>query len=196
VAMIECPECGKSISDQAENCPECGYPIKAIVHIESTVGYKSQPNINDKQKRLIRIGAVVLAVVLGCVLISQNVLITANERLAYENCKFLKNALKNPASFMLYDDIMIYPHDDDYDTLVYISYGGTNSYGGMVKSVAVFEETTYLGDYNDDKSDFDTLSEYDYFILARLPYKLNYLMNGNDKGFTYVNANKIMRKLS
>jgi len=28
MAMITCPECGKSISSEAANCPECGYPIK------------------------------------------------------------------------------------------------------------------------------------------------------------------------
>ena len=25
--LIKCPECGKEISDKAENCPNCGYPI-------------------------------------------------------------------------------------------------------------------------------------------------------------------------
>lgn len=28
MALIKCPECGKEISDNAENCPHCGYPIK------------------------------------------------------------------------------------------------------------------------------------------------------------------------
>lgn len=27
MAMINCPECGKKISDQASNCPNCGYII-------------------------------------------------------------------------------------------------------------------------------------------------------------------------
>lgn len=27
MAMINCPECGKEISDQANNCPNCGYVI-------------------------------------------------------------------------------------------------------------------------------------------------------------------------
>lgn len=29
MALINCPECGKEISDQAANCPNCGYPIKS-----------------------------------------------------------------------------------------------------------------------------------------------------------------------
>lgn len=27
MALINCPECGKQISNNAENCPNCGYPI-------------------------------------------------------------------------------------------------------------------------------------------------------------------------
>lgn len=35
MAMIQCPECGKEISDQAQTCPHCGNPIHPIV-IEKT----------------------------------------------------------------------------------------------------------------------------------------------------------------
>ena len=27
MALINCPECGKEVSDQSNNCPNCGYPI-------------------------------------------------------------------------------------------------------------------------------------------------------------------------
>ena len=27
MAMIECPECGRMVSDQATTCPKCGYPV-------------------------------------------------------------------------------------------------------------------------------------------------------------------------
>jgi hypothetical protein len=27
MALINCPECGASVSDQAEKCPNCAYPI-------------------------------------------------------------------------------------------------------------------------------------------------------------------------
>ena len=27
MALIECPECKKEISDKAKECPHCGYPI-------------------------------------------------------------------------------------------------------------------------------------------------------------------------
>ena len=28
MALVTCPECGKEVSEQAENCVNCGYPIK------------------------------------------------------------------------------------------------------------------------------------------------------------------------
>src|SRR5207248_1972309 len=28
-ALVQCPECGKSVSTKAANCPECGFPLKA-----------------------------------------------------------------------------------------------------------------------------------------------------------------------
>jgi len=31
MALITCPECGKSVSDQATACPACGFPLRAEV---------------------------------------------------------------------------------------------------------------------------------------------------------------------
>lgn len=30
MALISCPECKTTVSDQASNCPHCGYPIKQV----------------------------------------------------------------------------------------------------------------------------------------------------------------------
>jgi hypothetical protein len=30
--LIECPECKRQVSDQAEGCPHCGHPIRSSVH--------------------------------------------------------------------------------------------------------------------------------------------------------------------
>lgn len=43
MALINCPECGKEISDSAMNCPNCGYPInkkssEKIVISKATAG--------------------------------------------------------------------------------------------------------------------------------------------------------------
>jgi hypothetical protein len=32
MALINCPECGAQISDQAPTCPQCGFPIAPAAH--------------------------------------------------------------------------------------------------------------------------------------------------------------------
>ena len=34
MALINCPECGKQISNNAENCPNCGHPINKKIYSE------------------------------------------------------------------------------------------------------------------------------------------------------------------
>lgn len=36
MALIECPECGKKISDSAKCCPNCGCPVKSRVRISNS----------------------------------------------------------------------------------------------------------------------------------------------------------------
>ena len=52
MALIMCPECGKSISDKAEYCPHCGIPAKYFPKPEQSADnkfneddYKNLPNI-------------------------------------------------------------------------------------------------------------------------------------------------------
>lgn len=42
MALIECPECKKEISDQSEICIHCGYPIAAML--------KKQKELEQKKK--------------------------------------------------------------------------------------------------------------------------------------------------
>lgn len=35
MALINCPECGREVSDKAEKCPNCGYNIgKQMIEME------------------------------------------------------------------------------------------------------------------------------------------------------------------
>ena len=38
MAMINCPECGKEISDNAKSCPNCGYSLKKSFKKKSKKG--------------------------------------------------------------------------------------------------------------------------------------------------------------
>ena len=38
MALITCPECGKSVSDQAQSCPHCGFPLKKDASFDGKLG--------------------------------------------------------------------------------------------------------------------------------------------------------------
>ena len=42
MALIECPECGKEISDRAEFCPHCGLPSAFFIEKPKTVVKKNK----------------------------------------------------------------------------------------------------------------------------------------------------------
>jgi len=77
MALIECNECGKEISDRADTCPNCGNPIKAVIENavspeEGAGDRAADANGNDdagankavkNSKNLMRIGIGVIAAI-------------------------------------------------------------------------------------------------------------------------------------
>lgn len=47
MSLINCPECGKEISDKAKTCPHCGYPLEEYVS-------KTKESKNEKDYDLIK----------------------------------------------------------------------------------------------------------------------------------------------
>ena len=167
MALIVCPECGNQVSDQAHMCPKCGYLLQ-----ESKSG-KAKKWVLERKKLLIFLIAITS---LGFLVFSAlGSSLNDYEKQALENCQALQRALKNPQSFSLCGDIYVDSRQDDdfgFETVYYISYSGTNSYGGVVQQMAVFDGNKYLGDYEDEKSDFYDEDEYYRFKLACFQYEL------------------------
>lgn len=46
MALITCPECGKEVSDQAQNCIHCGFPLKKTSESDAT-----KPSIDLPEKK-------------------------------------------------------------------------------------------------------------------------------------------------
>lgn len=53
MALINCPECGKEVSNAAESCPHCGYPIKKYVENmqNKRIEYETQQKKENEQKK-------------------------------------------------------------------------------------------------------------------------------------------------
>ena len=175
MAIINCPECGKEISDKSETCIHCGYPLKESmseeVPKEKTSGRASVKSVLEnlgsrigKKGLFILLGAalVIVAIILISV-INQNVL-NEKEQYVYKVVAEYKEMLKDPDSMVLRGDIL-YVKNSSYDTYVAFSASGNNSYGAPVTSMPIFMNYSYLGDYDDDTDDLDDV--WDAANLAR-----------------------------
>lgn len=70
--MIQCPECGKEVSDQAASCPNCGCPIKIakkkinLSKIKNLKDNSSEIKNNRNSKKII-IGIVAIVVIVAAI---------------------------------------------------------------------------------------------------------------------------------
>ena len=198
MALINCPECQNEVSEHAKLCPHCGYHIK-------------QKKLISSKKTKIVFYKVVIAVIIFLFSIYN---ISPDEEIAITNVKDLKSMLKDPDSLKLYEDVLIIWYTDlegDYNFYTYINYGAKNSYGAMIKSIAMYEGYSYIGDMEDiediniAETDSEKRNERLKLLKAEAPY-LCYMAKGIDnekdiskegvKKVIRVNKNKIMRRIN
>lgn len=194
MSLIKCPECERELSDKAVSCPHCGMPIgTAITDDESKV----DKFIGKRIPRKYAVAAIAV-VVLIVIVVAMSSGLGADGKIALQDCETLQGMCKVPSSFEVYEAIVY--HNKDYGACTYITYGAENSYGAKLKSVAIFADGKYLGNYDDEREDFGSLEEYDRFVLARGQYEF-YLLNGSDKeyadkcGMNFIDTGKLMKKL-
>ncbi len=66
MALIECPECGKKISEKANACPNCGNPMKRS---------KSEPKIEVKGQKegcflqTLNVGCMIIFAIIGLIIL-------------------------------------------------------------------------------------------------------------------------------
>ena len=91
MALTQCPECGKEISDQSSSCINCGYPLNENTKNVPTIKFKQRRNI--KLLLLVVLSFVCVAIVFVPVFFSGNktnngntnsLIITTTEQSAYE----------------------------------------------------------------------------------------------------------------
>ena len=165
MAIINCPECGKEISDKAETCIYCGYPLRAPERAQTmereTPRRKTVMEIlADAGRKIGKKGIIVLliaALVIAGVVASNNML-TENEEYACQVVEKYKRMLKDPDSMVLRGDIL-YVENSDLEKFVAFSASGNNSYGAPVTSMPMFLDRTYVGDYGDEASDLEDREE-------------------------------------
>lgn len=219
MALIKCKECGKKISDTVEVCPHCGITLDESIcpkckneidkdkdEFCSHCGYqlkkeKNNKKINFLNKKLIIIVVIILLISISIFLVKKNSF-TMGEKYALNCTERLIDAMKNPDSFKLQDDILFIDYVDPNSSnneiyiFTYIDYTAENSYGGTVRSTAVYEGYTYIGELED----FDNMERDDENYTVALHSRIAYLERGlygdsENLSSEIVSAKKIASKL-
>lgn len=63
MALMNCPECGKEISDQANACPNCGYPLHSEASTAKTIS--TVPKLSKKAKIILGVSLLAVALIVS-----------------------------------------------------------------------------------------------------------------------------------
>ncbi len=108
MALIECPECGKVVSQTAEACPNCGYAVKKhfdeIAAAETAEKRKAESAVKRQQRNkvlkiIIPIALIVVGVIVG-IIINNKIL---SERTLFSDDKAMMTYLTNKNCWKLDD---------------------------------------------------------------------------------------------
>lgn len=96
MALIQCPECGKEISDLARTCPNCGYPIAPVRHERTEKpfhGKYARPSNKEKWILPVTLGLFMVCVigVIVCVSVQKNKLEPSQKEITVESSAAQEN---------------------------------------------------------------------------------------------------------
>lgn len=165
-----CAECGKEIEIDSQECPFCGCPVEQEKEDNATI-----IKINSKVKKF-KLPIIITAAILIVAAITFGVfqyigsLLSEDEQIAYQSAVVMKNRMRDPDSFRLYDEkflLKVY-NDEGENTITYtvFKYGGANGYGAITTDEAVFKDGEYIGNYADELKEDD--SNYVDMLLFKL----------------------------
>ena len=220
MALINCPECGKEISEISRVCINCGYPLEdneknaqdsnTIDVTPESIAVNSGNKLADKSVSqnlkaiiIVAVVAVVIAVV-GVIafIIDQNTL-NSDEQRIYDLMYDYRLYLKDPDSMQIRDNA-VYMIDDEGNNYAFFTISANNSYGGKVTSVVIYMNHSFMGNYEDVRDsgrDMELTREERIEYLRSEGAFLSWTLHGEkatEHGYTYavsVDCKKIANKL-
>lgn len=161
MALVSCPECKESVSDQAPNCPHCGYRIKQALVAENTQG---SPNVSSGGERNggERVWAWTLGVVIAVSVALMGGIYVHNKAIgpvgwAQDNTvKALREKMKDPDSMVIRSSYVVEKADNKGNQFIYICgiVDGKNSFGGYGGGTRFASKS----EYSQSLDTFDTWS--------------------------------------
>ena len=182
MALINCPECGKEISDTSKSCIHCGYVIDKKISTFDKIIILDKVKKLEKKKRL-GIGAIIAAVLI-CVLCFT---LFGGSPIESEASKYIRETKKidnvKEINAVVCISKKYYGHDEN--TLGYVVLYSTKN----ESEFAYFEEGVYKGNgYNGgDATTSENRTFYNMHALSAITKALEFL---DDEGLTNTSCKK------
>lgn len=143
MALIECPDCGKKISDTVKKCPNCGYHKKVEIN-----------------KNLLIIVGTVAGIILVTIFIvnflSRWRPLTKLEQYAVDCIIDYKKMMKNPESLQIHEIRWLGSEKEGNSILIFADTSGQNGFGGNTRDVICYSvedgKITFIGSSDDDNN--------------------------------------------
>ena len=140
MALTNCKECGKEISDTVKKCPHCGYVNKELKEEKIEKGKR----FIHKYNKIIVTIIIALVICIGGYIgynkkieqdrIKKQIIantLTDDEKMIARVVNKLQTSLKNPESLQVFE--IIYSKADDSSATVIIDSSGQNGFGGVTR---------------------------------------------------------------
>lgn len=143
MALINCPECGQEVSDQAPVCIHCGYPLNEETPLDTPITTKvtkTKTALTRKQKVIVSVCFVAVIFVVYLVLFH----LGREEKYTYD--LIIENAFdfKNPKSIEVISGTAEWD-DEDEEPYAFVCITSTNGYGAEIAGYYLLMPS-YVGD--------------------------------------------------
>lgn len=157
MALIQCPECEKEISDMAVSCPNCGYAL------QPTLIQKLLSTVKTRFTKRMAVIATAIAVCLLIVITTfpkiRVALLPTEERWLYHAVEELRQDVPNPDSLQIKQAFAAIEVPEYEENVLIISYTAQNQGGGYTAGMVSYQE-----DENAEKHLIrDTSDEVEYY---------------------------------
>lgn len=205
MALINCKECGKEMSDTVKKCPHCGFVNKQLKQEKMD----NKTNFIRQHKKIISIIVIVLLVAtIGFIVYNKKIehdriqaeieanTLNEDEKIGARAVKILKSNLKNQDSLNVYE--IWYRKTQASAEQVLIDYSAQNGFGGSNRNVAMIENGKFWG--SDSKAD-DKITKYTNesdtleILLAQGVRTLWESRDNKTAPFAQLDKDKILRNL-
>lgn len=154
MALIQCPECKKQVSENADNCPNCGY--KLTPEVKATI--KAKQIKSKKTNRIFWLSMIVIIIV---AIVVKNQFVEEQPEIPWEKVDdsigayimaetFVKKSLKSPSTAVFPKDVLFKKDNvtrlggQKYRISYYVD--SQNSFGAMIRTNFVAEVEKYEED--------------------------------------------------